>query len=259
MNKVVRIAAVLALLSASAFAGVRFEAVTRGDDGLVDARVRAVVSGSNIRVEYLESASGMAGVGEYMLSRDGGKTLYWVEPSTRTYSKYDTDAMMSAMGSMVQGVRGAMRVRFEAPKIEKLLEEDGGLVAGVATRHYRYRTTYTASAESLGMVKTTTNTVEEDIWTATALSDAGLGAWLNKQPAKTGDVQFDSIIAAEMGKVQGFPLKRITVTRSVNPSDHKEQVTRAEMEVLSLTPAPVSESEFQLPANYVEVKPRREE
>jgi hypothetical protein len=62
-----------------------------------------------------------------------------------------------------------------------------------------------------------------------------------------------------MGKVQGFPLKRITETRSVNPSDHKEQVTRAEMEVLSLTQAPVNESEFQLPANYVEVKPRREE
>ncbi|HEU5452097.1 MAG TPA: hypothetical protein VFU76_08940 [Terriglobales bacterium] len=258
MKSFLHIALGWTLLVSTAFAGVRFEAVTRGDDGLVDARVRAVVSGPNIRVEYLESSTGIAGVGEYMLSHDGGKTLYWVEPSTRTYSKYDTDAMMSAMGSMVQGVRGAMRVRFEAPKIEKLLEEDGGQVAGVPTRHYRYRTTYTASAESLGMVKTTTNTVEEDIWASSALSDTALEAWLHKEPAKTGDVQFDSIIAAEMGKVQGFPLKRITVTRSVSPSDHQEHVTRAEMEVLSLTQGPVRESEFQLPANYVEVKPRRE-
>lgn len=257
--RICRLACALLLLASSAFAGVRFEAVTRGDSGLIDARVRALVSGSNIRVEYLESSSGAAGVGEYMLSQDGGKTIYWVEPSTRTYSKYDTEAMMTAMGSMVQGVRGAMRVRFEAPKIEKLLEEDGGMVAGVPTRHYRYRTTYVATAESLGMVKSTTNTVEEDIWTSSALTDPALGAWLNKEPAKTGDVQFDTIIAAEMGKVRGFPLKRITMTRSIDPADKKEHVTRAEMEVLELIQVPtIDQAQFRLPAGYVEVKPRDE-
>lgn len=255
--KLPRLACIVLLLLSSAFAGVRFEAVTRGDSGLVDAHVRAVVSGSNIRVEYLEG-SAVADAGEYMLSHDGGKTLYWVEPATRTYSKFNTDAMMAAMGTMVQGVR-ALHVRFQAPKVEKLLEEDGGLVAGMPTRHYRYRTTYTATAESLGMVKTSTNTVEEDIWCSSALTDPGLGAWLNKQPAKTGDAQFDSIIAAEMAKVQGFPLKRITVTRSVDPADKKEHVSHAEMEVLNLRQETVSDSEFKLPANYVEVKPRREE
>lgn len=257
LNKLGMVALAIIALAVPALAGVEFVAVTRGDSGLVEARVRALVSGSNIRVEYLEGEG--AGPGEYMVSRDGGKTLYWVEPATHTYAKYDTEEMMSAVGAMVQGVRGTMRVRFQSPKIEKLLEEDGGPVAGVPTRHYRYRTTYVSTAESMGVVKTISTTVEEDIWSSTELKDPALGAWLNKTPAKTGDVQFDSIIAAEMNKVQGFPVKRITVTRSVEPKDGKEHVARAEMEVMELKQvSAVDDAKFKVPAGYVEVRPREE-
>src|ERR1043165_5497744 len=151
----------------SSLAGVEFVAQTRSDAG-GDVTVHAYVSGARAKVVFVESAAQLYNTGDYMLSNDEGKTLYVVTPSTKTYTKYDVQSMMAGMGGMVQGMRGMMKVSFEAPRVEKLLEEDGGVIAGVPTRHYRYRTSYTVSMHITGAKKVST-IIEEDIWTTDKL------------------------------------------------------------------------------------------
>jgi len=236
-----------------AFAGVEFVAQTRSDAG-GDVTVHAYVSGARAKIVFVESAAELYNTGDYMLSTDEGKTLYIVTPSTKTYTKYDVQSMMADMGGMVQGMRGMMKVSFEAPRVEKLLEENGGVIAGVPTRHYRYRTSYTVSMHITGTKKVST-IIEEDIWTTDKLVDPALKVWLKQEPPPTGDEQVDKMIRAEMSKVEGFPLKRVTVTRTSDANG--EHTTRSEMNVLELKRVTVPLTTFVIPKSYREVVPKR--
>ena len=111
------------------------------------------------------------------------------------------------------------------------------------------------SVQAAGAKRLTT-TIEEDIWATSQLSDPALTVWLNKRPAKTGDAQLDSMIQAEMDKVQGFPLKRVSKSTSVD-AEGAAHSTTTEVEVIELKIEPVADSEFKIPAGYVEIKPMR--
>ena len=253
MRKPLIICSLVIAAAAYCFAGVEFVAQTRSEGG-GDVTVHAFVSGSRAKVVFVESAVDLYDTGDYMLSPDEGKTLYVISPSTKTYTKYDVQAMMAGMGGMVQGMRGMMKVSFESPKVEKLLEENGGLVAGLPTRHYRYRTSYTVSMNMAGAHKVST-VMEEDIWATEQLVDPALKVWLKQDPPTTGDEQVDGMIRAEMAKVAGFPLKRITVTRTTDARG--EQKSRSEMDVLEVKQRDVPETEFAMPRGYHEVPPKR--
>lgn len=242
------------LIALPCLSAVTFTAKTQSTDG-GDVTVRALVSGNRAKVTFLQAGSNVAQAGDYMLSPDQGNTLYLISPGTRTYTRYDTRTMLAGMGQMVQGMRGTMKVTFEAPKVEKLLEEDGGLIAGLPTRHYRYRTSYVVSMHVTGDKKATTE-IEEDIWTTTHLTDPALAVWLKKDPAPTGDEQLDSMIKAEMSKVQGFPLRRITVTH-MHDATGAEHNSRVEMQVTELKRVPVAQAEFVIPKSYKEVPNKR--
>ncbi len=249
-----RLLAAMLALAVPSFAGITFTAKTISTEG-GDVTVRALVSGSRAKVTFLQSGSQIAATGDYMLSPDQGNTLYMVTPGTRTYTRYDTRTMLSGMGQMVQGMRGMMKVTFESPKVEKILDEDGGMIAGLPTRHYRYRTSYVVSMHVTGDKKATTE-IEEDIWTTTHLTDPALAIWLKKGPAATGDAQLDAMIKAEMDKVQGFPLRRITVTH-MHDATGAEHDSRVEMQVTSVKRMPIAASEFVIPKSYKEVPNKR--
>jgi hypothetical protein len=248
------IAAALLLAALPCFAGIRFTAETRGDQGL-EVRVNAEVSGARAKVLFVQVNNDSVAEGDYMLSPDAGRTLYMVSPRTRTYIRYDAQTMLAGMADLVRGMRGQMQFTFESPKIEKLADEDGGLIAGIRTRHYKYRTSYTVLMPAPSTDKVMT-TIVEDIWTSEALDDPALGIWLKKDQASTGDEQLDSLIRAEMSKVEGFPLKRVTVTNTVDTKGVAHQ-TRAEMLVTALKQAQIPAAEFVLPRTYREVKPVR--
>ncbi len=245
--------AIFLLAAFPAFGGVEFVAQTRSDAG-GDVTVHAYVSGARAKVVFVESAVDLYNTGDYMLSNDEGKTLYIVTPNTKTYTKYDVQSMMAGMGGIVQGMRGMMKVSFEAPRVEKLLEENGGVIAGVPTRHYRYRTSYTVSMHITGAKKVST-IIEEDIWTTDKLVDPALKVWLKQEPPATGDEQVDKMIRAEMSKVEGFPLKRVTVTRTSDADG--EHTTRSEMNVLQLKRVTLPLATFVIPKTYREVVPKR--
>lgn len=238
-------------------AGVSFTAVARGSDQQPDQSVRVLVSGDKARLEFSPTGEQPLPDGEYILSRDQGKTVYTVSPQTRTYSQYEVQDMFASLGGMVRGLRGKMHMEFQSPTVEKLLEEDGGMIAGLPTRHYRLRTTYVTTVH-VGEDRTLHTTREEDVWTTTQLGDPSLFSWLTAAPPSTGDAQFDQIVRDAMHKVPGFPLKRVTVTRTVT-GDGREQITRGEMEITELKSVELPDSLFQIPDGYTKVEPRPEQ
>lgn len=254
--------------SAPAAAGLYYQAVTettssqgRGAQRMV---VESRIEGEKARIEFKESSNPMTGTGTYLLTTDGGKTLYLVNPKEETYTEWDLDAMLKMAGSVMEGLGGMVDMEFTDPEVEQLLAEDGGQVVGLPTRHYRYRTAYSMKIKVFGMKRANDVETMQDVWATDELDAAALGIWLRKEPPKTGNEQLDRLIDSEMAKVKGFPLKTVTVsTTTGGKRGEKESTTRSEMEVVELRrdePAQPA-STWEIPSGYqkTEMMPAGEE
>jgi hypothetical protein len=245
------------LAGVPAFAGIHYKAVTKTDaqNQAGNVEVEGWVAGEKAKVEFKESANPMAKSGAYLITKDGGKTIYLVDPKEKTYAEWDLQAMLGLVGSVMQGMGPLLKVEFSDPKVEKLLDEDGGTVAGLPTRHTRYRTSYNMKVRVLGMGNEASVVNEQDIWATDKVADVALGVWLRSDPPRTGNEQFDKLIASEMDKVAGFPLKTVTVSTTTQKKKGQTTTTRSTMEVTQLdTSANVPASAFEIPAGYQETQ-----
>lgn len=246
----------LILLAVPCAAGIHYRAVTKSQDASgrsTNVEVEGWVAGGNAKVVVRESGNPMFGEGAYLLTKDGGRTLYLVDPDEKTYAVWDLDAMMGMVGGIMQGMGPLLKVEFSDPKVENLGASDGGALLGLPTRRVRSKTSYSMKVKVLGMGQATDVVSEQEIWATTALSDVGLGIWLRSDPPKTGNEQLDKLIAAEAAKVEGFPLKTVTVSTSTQKG--RSTTTRSTMEVTQLdTQVTVAEATFEIPAGYKETQ-----
>jgi hypothetical protein len=251
-----------------AVAGIHYQATTKTENVQAsrssEIRVEGWAAGDKAKVEFKESTDGnpVTQKGTYIVSKDGGKTLYLVNPEEKTYAVWDLKGMLGAAGAVMNGVGPLLKVQFSEPKVEKLAEDDGGTLLGIPTRHYKYRTSYTMSMRVLGMGNSSDVVTEQEFWTTTKLGDAGLGVWLRSEPPRTGNAELDKLLTAERYKMQGFPLKTVTVTSSTDKKRGRTNTTRSSMEVTQLdASASVTAPSFEIPAGYKETQllPAREE
>jgi hypothetical protein len=256
------IAAALLLAAVPCSAGIHYKSTTstssEGGRGDRDSQIRAEawIAGEGAKVAFVESnGNPVAQQGTYILTKDGGKTLYLVNPQDKTYAAWDLQGMLGVVGAVMNGMGPLLKIQFTDPKTEKVSEEDGGLVAGVPTRHYKYRTSYTMTVKVLGMGNTADVVSEQDVWATTQLTDAGLGVWLRAEPQRTGNKEFDKLLAGSAARFQGFPMKVVTVSTSTQQKGNKQTVTRSTLEVTELdTHAAVPASTFEIPAGYKETQ-----
>jgi hypothetical protein len=239
---------------APASAGIHYQAVTHITDAQSrthDLQVEGWAAGDKARVDFRVSDSPIAKSGTYILTKDAGKTLYLVDPEEKTYSEWSVEGLLGIMGGIFNGGLGPLlKIDFSEPKVEKLLEEDGGTVAGIPTRHYRYRTSYSMKVKVLGFGRASDVVSEQDLWVADRLQDEGLGVWLRSEPPRTGNANFDKLVAAGREKLHGYPLKTVTVSTSTQKD--RQTVTRTSREVTEMRSLAVPDARFEIPAGYQE-------
>jgi hypothetical protein len=239
----------LALAAGQAQAGMTYMAVNKAEGGPGAAMQNFTVQGwadkAKARVEFVESGNPTTPPGAYLLSKDGGATMYLVNPADKTYVTWD----MPAMAGMLK----LMNAKISEANVEKLADERGPKLLGHATRHYKFRTTYSAETQVLGMKNVSAVVLEDEIWAAPDLNEAGLGAWAKKQIVQTGDKDLDTFIKQQMDKIEGLQLKRITVNTSQD-AQGGTRVSKATMEITELSEAAVPPDKFEIPADYQEKK-----
>lgn len=254
MTRLAACALLVCAMAAPAHAGVHYQAVTRTTDAQSrshEVQVEGWVAGERARVEFHASDNPIAKSGTYLITKDGGRTLYLVNPEDKAFFQWSTAGMLGMLGGIMNGGLGPLlKIEFSDPKVEKLLEEDGGAVVGVPTRHYRYRTSYALKVKVFGFGSVTDVVSEQDLWVADRLQDQGLGVWLRSEPPATGNADFDKLVAAGHEKLHGFPLKSVTVNTSTQKN--KQTVTRSTMEVTDLSTTAVPEERFEIPAGFQE-------
>lgn len=179
-------AALFLAVAVPGFAGVHYISVTQTEGGGQAGMIQAEgwVSGTNAKVAFLEtSGNPVLQEGTYMLTKDGGKTLLLVNPKEKTYSEWSLEGMLGTVGAIMNNMGALLKVQFSEPRIEKILDEDGGAVAGLPTRHSKVRTNYSMTVKLLGMTNSTDVMSEQDIWATTKLQDAGLGVLAPRRAA----------------------------------------------------------------------------
>ena len=235
-------------MAVAASAGVYYEARTTVEGGTGSMFVHAWIDGENARIDMVESDNPMMKGGTYMVTRDAGRTLYLVNPKEETYSEWDLAAMMN----LVEGMSGLVNMEFSTPEIEELDSGDGGEVAGYPTSYYKYRTSYDMKMKILGMKRNMSSVSLEEMWVTDAFDQAAMTVWLRKG-ARSGDSSLDRMIAAEMEKIKGFPLKTIVVTSSAGGKKGKQSTTTTTMEVEAIRKESVSAKKFEIPTDYQRV------
>ncbi len=212
-----------AALAAPAAAGLHYRSVITSDQEGQSMKLEGWVEGPNLRVDFLESASPLMPAGSYLLSNDAGDTIVLVNPAEGKFSRWDVGAMLGAAGGVMEGMGGMFEI--SDPKVELLLEEDGGKMLGYDTVHRRFRTQYGMEFGVGPFKRADLITVEEDRWATDELDTSDFELWAKAFTGKkTGFAAIDKLMEAEREKAAGLvPLK--TVTRTVTAGAKKKQRT----------------------------------
>ncbi len=256
MQKVLKMLILAALLAQASLAGGLVYEATNTTDGAggeaASWKVRGFVDGVKAKVEFLESGNPMMPAGSYMLTTDGGKTVFLVNPSERSYSRFDLDALLQTANQMLENTGGLLDFTFANPTVEQLEERSGESMLGRSTTYYRYRTSYDMNMKVLGMKRSNNFVAEQEIWSTEIAGAEGFGVWLRKEPVKVGDTGLDNLIATEMAKIKGFPLKTVTVTTSTAAKKGNQSTTTTRMDVTGLREQNIDDSTWVLDPTFVE-------
>ena len=257
----------LALMGTLAFPGLAtaghyYEAITTSDTDQKKKqdvmKVRAWVEDSNAKVEFLTGEKkGFFAAGSYLVTTDGGETVYLVNPSEETYGSFDMEAMLATMGQvmdMMSQTGGMMKMEFTDVSSEMLSEEAGGSVLGQDTTHYRWKTGYTMRMKMMGFKQETRTDMIQDIWSTDSLDAKGFGVWLRPDRSmRTGNEELDKLISSQATTVRGFPLKTVNVSTMTGKKGKSTQMTST-TEVTVLREESVPGSTFTWPDTYTEVE-----
>jgi hypothetical protein len=258
----------LALLVALVFPGLAtaghyYEAVTTSDTGQKKKQqdvmqVRAWVDGEAAKVEFVSGEKdGPFSAGSYLVTKDGGETVYLVNPKDETYGSFDMEAMMAAAGQAMNALSqtgGMVKMEFTDVSSEMLSEEAGGSVLGHDTTHYRWKSGYTMRMKMMGFKQENRVDMIQDVWSTDALDARGFGVWMRPDRAlRTGNEEFDKLISSQVATVRGFPLKTVNVSTTTGKKGKSMQTTST-TEVTTLREESISGSTFGWPDHYTEVE-----
>ncbi len=253
--------AVLASLGVAAAmpveAGQYYEAVTSNgfagqSAGSLTSTVHAWVDGDSAKVEFQESAeAGLFKAGSYLVTQDGGETLYLVNPEEMTITTLDFDNIIGMAGTMMEAMGGVVNMEFSDFSNEKVSEGPGESILGFSTTLAHFRTGYTMSISVFGFERDSRVDTENRVWCSDELDTNGLRVWLRPDRFRTGNDDFDELIKQQYATMDCLPLRSEIITTMSGSGD--ESVTITTMEVIQLREESVPASVFELPAGYEHV------
>ena len=251
------VVALLAVFTAPADAGLYYESVTtdqtEGKRGSQELVVNAWVDGDKAKILFIDGDEGMMQSGAYLLTTDGGETLYLINPEEESYFEWSLDAMFAVLGTIMEDGNAMLSLKFSNPRFEELGEEAGGEILGNSTRKRTTRTSYSMEMRVVGIRRKTDIESTQENWVAKDLREVGLGIWLRQKPSSTGNAEFDELLLQGWEAIDGFPLKTITTTRSTGRKG-RTTVTVSSMEVTRLSRQDIAAETFEIDPEFTLVE-----
>lgn len=252
MNKsVMGVMVVLLLTGHPAFAAVQYEyfqtSRSEGDERPADFNARAFIDGQRSRIDFISGNTYPPGT--YMISTDGARRLLFVDPTQKLYTEVSTLRIASAIGS------SNIVVTNLQSSVTRL--DDGRVIAGIPTDHYRLTMTYDITVMFRDMpLKQAVRTII-DKWTTVRFGDIADVAFGN--PAQTGNEKIDELISAETTKIKGFPLRQMVSVTTINNTGQAlgsklvvpaTRTKTRETTVTAISEMAADDKMFRVPAGY---------
>jgi hypothetical protein len=213
---------------------------------MTDLSARAVVDGDRSRVDFL--AGNLYPPGTYVISTDGSRRLFFVDPMSKSYTEFNTAGVATALATS--------NIKIDNLKSSVDLRDDRPIIAGIPSDHTVLTIAYDISVtmRAIPLKQHVTTTI--DTWSTSRYGDVGQNELTNA--LRTGNPELDMLLESEAGKIKGFPLRQIVTTRtSVDTPSRGSQLkipsTRTFVRetwvtaVRETTPEPVL---FTVPATY---------
>ena len=248
----------LAMLIASiTTAGIRYESTTRSVDEDGDVQqvyiVTSWVDGDRARIEFQEAKGGPVPDEAYMITTDGGATMYMVNPEEQSYMEWNLDRMFQTLGDLQQASGGMVSMDFSDTSAEYQGSSPGGPILGYDTTKHAMKSAFTMEVKVFGMKQSTTVRTETEAWMTDKLAAPGFGAWLRGTPPRTGDPELDSMLDGIAAKLDGVVLKSVSNSVMVD-NKGRESRSRSMTEVTSIEETDIDPSMFEIPEGYEKVE-----
>lgn len=237
-------------------AGVTYTAVTQVRDARGRAQsvseMQVTVDGAKARIDFSKD-SGPVPRGGYILTRNAGRTVYMVNPSEQTYMKWDINKLAGMAGNIMEMSGGLLDMSVTDRQSEKLVDEKGPAILGVPTRHYKFRTRYTMAMHVMGFQQKTDIETAQEIWAGQDIADDAAALWKQVISFKSGIGEVDKLIASEIGKIKGLPMKTIVKSTSTDQRGRTESTTTITA-VTAIKKVNPPAARFKIPAGFREEK-----
>lgn len=247
----------LTLVAHAAFAAVQYEFIqtSRSDaEGAspMDISGRAVIDGNRSRVDFL--AGNAYPPGTYVVSTDGARKLRFVDPTQKSFTEVNTLTIASAIGT------SSIKIDNLVPTVTKL--DDHKVIAGISTEHYRLTLTFDITVTLRNIPLKQSVRTEIDKWTTVRFGE--VADTFASNAVQTGNAAVDELIAAETGKIRGFPLRQTVKITTMNAATKRPRpdsqlklpsmrTLSREMTITSINELKPDEKIFNIPAEFKRV------
>lgn len=248
---------VLVLLALPSFGALQYDFYQKStSEGAVvpstDLSGRATIDKDRSRIDFL--AGDVYPAGTYLLSTDGARRLYFVDPEKKWYTEYNTASVATAIA--------ASNITVTNLKSDLVKLGDSDTIAGIPAEHYQLTLTYdmTVLFRSMPLKLNVRTTVHS--WTTARFGDIARSAFTNT--LRTGNVEIDRIVELETTRVPGFPLRQTVTTATTNLSGRPPKskldlpttrVTTRETVVTAIKEITPGLAMFALPVTYRRADP----
>jgi hypothetical protein len=170
---------------------------------------------------------------------DGGERLTLLPNEKQSYLQLSREEYKK----LLKGKASQKQVRIENPKLEELVvDEDGGMIAGYSTRHYKIKISLIdhEADQTLNFV------VFEEFWTAPSIPNPA--PYLNMLTQQTSGIEeLDTLL--DYKKFRGLPLKR-----TVEIYANGDFGGRSLVEITEVGQSSMPDSIFQVPPGYRKIE-----
>lgn len=226
---------------------------TRSTEGKGEPQVsklRAWVDGQRTRIEFLAGSKKDLPEGSFVVTKDGGDTVFFVNPKKQAYARWELDDAVKDLADRLKKEGGLVRLAISDVSDEKLVEEPSEPILGFPATHRKWRSGYTLKYAILGIDQERREDTVQEIWFSDRIAGSGYDAILQPSRLKTGHEGLDKVVAGRLGEPHGFTLRSEVVSKVRQKG--KEQTQRSRTDVTLLREEASNPSRFEVPSGYQE-------
>jgi len=243
------------LLCGVATAGYVYEAETtmNADQGGRNekTKVKVWVEDQSARIEFEEGGdSGFMKEGAYLITRDAGETLLFVDPKEKTYSEFNLGQTMQAAGAVMQQMGGMFKIEYKDISVEKVSEDAGPEILGYGTVHSVVNSSYTQSMSVMGRTMNQKNVMKQELWTTPKIDASAFSVWMRPDKRFKGMVEgLDEYMEQTFSQISGTPL-RVIINTTTTDDNGRSSKSSMITEVTHLSEEDVDDERFAIPEDY---------